>query len=474
MNDWDAGLKAQDDRDTSMITKLENYFQQNRLANSSYLRHAQEAQSQDFEVFQSRQEADLRALLPTIVKAEFEPLRDSICAIVCAEFEPLMASLPGIVKAEFEPLKASLDATVVLATATVEAAFDSIRSSFDTSVANLENRATMTLAEFGKRLDALHGSSYVHITKTTLPMMTRRINALEAQILHSQPPPADKVDPSDGNALNANVNDDIALDANDKAKMDATTHSRDAWASARAHGSINPITMGPPCASYGGGTGRGLPRGPVTPNPYRPSTTSHRDHHLLRQTTIPKLLYHGARSAPHPMVHTAHNTASDRHSHVVGGPIVSPRHSNCAIHARMVGASRFDIICLATEEYHLRMDGCDSLMDAILQDCGYATIKAFVDDVAVCYNDIILVHHKVQELWYNAYTHTLGPQVDKILHKSLSVFPKLTTMQMDNVVSFYDRLQEVSMGYSLALMPFDAIALKNCFEGLCPPGLCLA
>ena len=27
------------------------------------------------------------------------------------------------------------------------------------------------------------------------------------------------------------------------------------------------------------------------------------------------------------------------------------------------------------------------------------------------------------------------------------------------------------MGYSLALMPFDVVVLKNRFEGLCPPGL---
>ena len=39
------------------------------------------------------------------------------------------------------------------------------------------------------------------------------------------------------------------------------------------------------------------------------------------------------------------------------------------------------------------------------------------------------------------------------------------------MVGFYDRLQEVSMGYSLALMPFDAIVLKHHLEGLCPPGL---
>jgi hypothetical protein len=136
-----------------------------------------------------------------------------------------------------------------------------------------------------------------------------------------------------------------------------------------------------------------------------------------------------------------------------------------------MGASRFDVIRLATPEYHIDMNGNDTLTEDILQDCGYSQIKANVDDVMVCYNDIILVHHKVMELWYNAYAHTSGPQVDKILHKSLSVFPKLSSMHVEDVVGFYDRLQEVSMGYCLALMPFDAVVLKNRFEGLCPPGL---
>ena len=126
---------------------------------------------------------------------------------------------------------------------------------------------------------------------------------------------------------------------------------------------------------------------------------------------------------------------------------------------------------LATEAYHVGMDGCAILAEDVLQDCGYAHIKASVEDVVVCYNDIIMVHNKVRELWYNAYAHTLGPQVDKILHKSILVFPKLTSMRVEDVVGFYDHLQEVSMGYSLALLPFDAIVLKNRFKGLCPPGL---
>ena len=42
---------------------------------------------------------------------------------------------------------------------------------------------------------------------------------------------------------------------------------------------------------------------------------------------------------------------------------------------------------------------------------------------------------------------------------------------MEDVVNFYDRLQDVSIIYAIALMPFDAVVLSNRFEGLCPPGL---
>jgi hypothetical protein len=180
---------------------------------------------------------------------------------------------------------------------------------------------------------------------------------------------------------------------------------------------------------------------------------------------------HGTQSAHRSAIDTSHTPPRDQHPRVVGGAIISPQHSDRAIHACLLGASCFDVIRLVTGDYHISMDGCEALTEEILQDCGYSHIKASVEDVVVCFNDIILVHNKVQELWYNAYAHTLGPQVDKILHKSLSVFPKLASLKVDDVIGFYDCLQEVSMGYSLALMPFDAIVLKNRFEGLCPPGL---
>jgi hypothetical protein len=54
----------------------------------------------------------------------------------------------------------------------------------------------------------------------------------------------------------------------------------------------------------------------------------------------------------------------------------------------------------------------------------------------------------------------MGPQVDRILQKSLSVFPCLDSTATGDVVTFYDRLQEISMNHLLALMPFDAIMLQ--------------
>jgi hypothetical protein len=65
----------------------------------------------------------------------------------------------------------------------------------------------------------------------------------------------------------------------------------------------------------------------------------------------------------------------------------------------------------------------------------------------------------------------MGSQVDRILQKSLSVFPRLDLTATGNVVTFYDRLQEIGMNHLLALTPFDAIMLQYQYEGLCPPGL---
>jgi hypothetical protein len=117
------------------------------------------------------------------------------------------------------------------------------------------------------------------------------------------------------------------------------------------------------------------------------------------------------------------------------------------------------------------MDGVTVLTDDLLEARGFAQVTRNVEDVMVCYNDIILAHRKIVELWYNAFSHTSGPQVDRIIQKSLSIFPRLESTKVEDVVNFYDRLQEAGLSYVIALLPFDAIVLAHGFEGLCPPGL---
>jgi hypothetical protein len=136
-----------------------------------------------------------------------------------------------------------------------------------------------------------------------------------------------------------------------------------------------------------------------------------------------------------------------------------------------LGTSCFDYIKLATADYHVGMDGVASLTDEVINRCGFARLTASVEDMVMYYSDIILFHHKIWELWYNHYAHTSGIQVDKILQKTLTVLPKLESLRVKDAVTFYNRLQEISIGYMLALVPFNAIVLPAWFEGLYPPGL---
>ena len=59
----------------------------------------------------------------------------------------------------------------------------------------------------------------------------------------------------------------------------------------------------------------------------------------------------------------------------------------------------------------------------------------------------------------------------RVLEKALVNFPKLRSLDAQAAVDFYNKLQKLSVGYLLPLMPFDAIKLLFNFEGLCPPGL---
>jgi hypothetical protein len=220
-------------------------------------------------------------------------------------------------------------------------------------------------------------------------------------------------------------------------------------------------------------------------DPYNTSTTHGRHNPSTsqqpkRQTTLFESLGIGAQMPVNTRNTSGGRSGDDKHHHidtagnihpVMGRGLISPPHRDQARHARTLGASRFDVICLASTKYHVGMEGLATLTEDDICASGYAEITATAEDTVICYNDIILAHRKVTELWHNGYANSYGPQVDKILQKSLLVFPKLEYTRVEDVVAFYNHLQEVALGYAIALMPFNAIVLTHKFEGLCPPGL---
>jgi hypothetical protein len=196
----------------------------------------------------------------------------------------------------------------------------------------------------------------------------------------------------------------------------------------------------------------------------------------LQQTTLPETFGHKRRpGVPTPVDTSSGKPGAERGSGgnrpIAGGSLISPRHHDWDLCARTLGVSRFDVIKLACSKYHIGRDGVTILTNDILEARCFAQVTATLEDVMMCYNHIILAHRKIIELWYNAYAHTSGPQVDKIIQKLLSVFPCLESTKVEDVLDFYDHLQEAGLRYVITLLPFDAIVLAHGFEGLCPPGL---
>ncbi len=72
---------------------------------------------------------------------------------------------------------------------------------------------------------------------------------------------------------------------------------------------------------------------------------------------------------------------------------------------------------------------------------------------------------------YNPQTLQSGPSVDRILERGLKVLPKLRETEAKDTVTFYEHLQQVLVACLIPLMLFDAICLRNIYEGLFPPGL---
>ncbi len=185
----------------------------------------------------------------------------------------------------------------------------------------------------------------------------------------------------------------------------------------------------------------------------------------------PALDYRSHESRP-PHLDTTAASSGTLRGGPKGGPIISLHASDCNRLTRELRTSRYDLATLAHSWYHGGVDGMLELTIKFIHECGNNSLTTKAPkDVLIYYNDIVLVHRKVITGWTNYHTGRSGPLVEYIVKKLLLNFPRLHSLDAKDAVDFYDRLQKLSSGYLLPLMPFDTIKLSFNFEGLCPPGL---
>ena len=121
--------------------------------------------------------------------------------------------------------------------------------------------------------------------------------------------------------------------------------------------------------------------------------------------------------------------------------------------------------------------GMQALTDEILASCGYTTNTYSVEDLSTVYNDLKTIHRHVVANWYQYQSYHSqdakeeGPQVQRIVAKNLTIFPKLHSTSMQAVIEFYDKLQRLSFKYLMPLVPFNHILLQHKSFGLCIPHL---
>jgi hypothetical protein len=154
---------------------------------------------------------------------------------------------------------------------------------------------------------------------------------------------------------------------------------------------------------------------------------------------------------------------------LLGGRIESPHHADRRCIARSSKVSPFDIAGLANSRYHGGEHGYDPLTMTIIHSCGYSENNS--SDVIVSYNDIIHIRREVREHWDHPWGYSCGPQIDRILEKGLATFLRLTSLDVESAVEFYNNFHKTLLIYLLPVVPFDCISIKMGYEALCPPGL---
>jgi hypothetical protein len=165
----------------------------------------------------------------------------------------------------------------------------------------------------------------------------------------------------------------------------------------------------------------------------------------------------------------ARGESDDEEEASLGGRIVTPRHADRRRQALASKISPMDIVRFGNMRYHGGPCGYTQLMMNIVHNCGFTELNT--NDIIISYNKIIHLHTEVLAHWDHPRGYYLGPQVDRILEKGISSFPRLTVLTVDATVEFYDNLHKTSLIFLLPVMPFNCISIKIGFEALCPPGL---
>jgi hypothetical protein len=153
----------------------------------------------------------------------------------------------------------------------------------------------------------------------------------------------------------------------------------------------------------------------------------------------------------------------------LAGHTISPRNANRWHQALSKKISLLDVAQLENAFYHSGTKGYEPLTMSIVHHCGYTEINT--NCVILSYNDIIHLHDHVLENWENPRGYFKGPQLERILEKSLQSFPCLVLFDVKSAVEFYDAFHKTPFLYLLLVMPFDCISIKMGYKALCPPGL---
>jgi hypothetical protein len=155
----------------------------------------------------------------------------------------------------------------------------------------------------------------------------------------------------------------------------------------------------------------------------------------------------------------------------LGGMITTPCFVDRFHVAWAKNTSKFDLASLAEAKYHIGKMGVEVLTPQIISNCGYQSFhRDHPEDILLCYSEIANIHCLILQGWTNYWMHFSGPVVEYILKKALPVFPRLNSLEVVDIIKFYDSVQKISMKYPLPLMLFVLICLAFGFEGLCPPG----